>query len=166
MHKIMLLGIIMILVAVGMGCSSGTKGSGPEVAQVREQQLAVYMPLRRFSYKNTCGGDGSINVCVERITLSDTAAHVELRISSNSGRPSLPMKAAALPLLIKSSAGTQLYGWTESVGRDSISGGRLCQCRLEGQLLGKPQEMIVWNPGTMHLANRAEHEQITIQLGG
>lgn len=158
--------ILLILVVQGFGCSAESTGNTQAIKKVSEQQLSTYTTLRRISYRNTCGSEGLISVCVERITISDNAAMLEMRIINSSPESYVPGRDNPPSLLLTSSGGNVLKGRVVNLEQIPSSGEKYFYCKLDGNITGNPKELIIATILSEPLANERFYNKITVALGG
>lgn len=80
MKKISTALLAVVLTTLCAACTSSPVDGGVRSGKIGDQRLGAYTQIRRLTYRNACGSEGALTVCVDRITLSDSAALVEARI--------------------------------------------------------------------------------------
>lgn len=138
MNRVISSTMVLMLTTLLAGCNGKPKGDVPAARFVSEQRLATYSPLRRLTYRNVCRNAGALTFCVERISQSETAAVVELRISNRSGAPFRPENESIPYLLLSGSSGSFLQGPVENLGPIPAFGEQYLYCRVDGHLSGEP----------------------------
>ena len=133
----------LMLTALLAGCNGKPTEDAPAVRFVSVQRLATYSPLKRLTYRNVCRDAGTLTFCVERISLSDTAAVVELRIINRSGELYRPEKERTPVLLLSSSDGTFMQGRVDSLAPIAALGEKYLYCRVDGRLSGELKTVLI-----------------------
>lgn len=166
MNMIIVRMIILILAAQAFGCSSKPAGNDPATVKVSEQRLSTYTPLRRLSYRNACGSNGPITLCVERITISENAALLEMRIHNSSERPYVLGNGSPPSLLLTNSGGSALKGQIEKLEQIPASAAKHLCCKLDGNITGKLKELNMEDIAATHHPQGKRYNKITVALGG
>jgi len=74
--------IVLVMTMLCAACTTKPDAVGSTPKKVADQRLAAYTAIRRMSYRNACGSEGPLTICVDRITLSEGAALVDARVSN------------------------------------------------------------------------------------
>ncbi|MFP5214093.1 MAG: hypothetical protein ACLGPL_12020 [Acidobacteriota bacterium] len=74
--------VVTAMVALS-GCTESSREAVVPAGKVSDQQLTVYGTQRRLSYKDTCGNNGPLAVCVDRIAISETSTVIEARVRNS-----------------------------------------------------------------------------------
>ncbi|MDD2853374.1 MAG: hypothetical protein PHY09_15930 [Desulfuromonadaceae bacterium] len=82
MNKISTVLLVAVLTMLCAACTSPAGDGGVRSGKIGDQRLGAYTQIRRLTYRNVCGSGGPLTVCVDRITLSDSAVLVEARIKN------------------------------------------------------------------------------------
>lgn len=143
MNRIMESIMVLMLIATVAGCNYKPAGHDPVLQKVSEQRLATYNPLRRLTYRNACRNAGALTVCVERISQSETAALVELRITNRSDAAYQPENDSAPSLHLSSSSGSFLQGSLENPSPIPAFGEKYLYCKLDGMLSGELKAVVL-----------------------
>lgn len=128
--------MVLMLTALLSGCNGKPTEDAPAVRLVSVQRLATYSPLKRLTYHNVCRDAGTLTFCVERISQSESAVVVELRIINRSGVVHQPEKGSAISLRLSNSNGSFLEGLLEELVPIPAFGEKYLYCRLDGRLNG------------------------------
>ena len=145
MERISAMFMAICLTVLCPGCTAKPGDAGVKSRKVADQRLATYTPIRRLSYRNACGGEGPLTLCVERVTLSDSAALVEIRIRNMSQETYVQGTAGAASVFLADEAGIRL-AWSsadllEYPGQEE----RIVRFRMEGNLGGEPHAVMLNN---------------------
>lgn len=84
MNRIAASFLAAIVFMASAGCTGKPEGVGTPGKKIADQRLATYSPIRRLTYRDACGSEGPITVCVDRIVVSDAATVIEARIRNAS----------------------------------------------------------------------------------
>ena len=155
--------VVVLLIAALTGCSDVPD---PMMKNVSEQLLVTYSPVRRLTYRNACGENGPIRICVERITTSDAAVLLELRINNRLTTTYQSLNASEPEILLASGNGAFLTGKLPLLQPIPASGEMNLYCRLDGQLSGELKMLVVDNVAAGSLAQKNHNFKIAIDLGG
>jgi hypothetical protein len=140
--------IMTALIAVlPAGCTSKPGEPVMTGKKVTDQLLATYAPLRRLTYRDACGSEGTLTVCVDRITISDTATLVETRIRNSSKSPYFRGYASGATAVLTNAAdetGSLIGG---NAGGNPQTGEMKVQFRMEGHFRGEPAALAVNGSG-------------------
>lgn len=154
-----------VLVALGAACTPPPGGTGGGEKRVMEQRLAAYTPIRRLTYRDACGSDGPLTICVERISIADSAALVEARISNASPQPYLQESPPGARALLADDAGMNLE-WSNGVAMEYH--GRketIVHFRMEGHCAGNPARFMVNNIRMKGAAETNPGISLMVRLG-
>lgn len=159
--------LLVVMLATSAGCSEQTSAREGGGKKVSEQILVNYTPLRRISYRDTCGESRLLRVCVERITLSETAALLELRVTNRSAVPYLPGKSGEQPSVqLASSSGALLSGTIAHLGTVPSAGEKYLYCSIDGQMSGELKTVSWMEASAGQQPMNEPWENIVIDLGG
>lgn len=86
MRKTIAIFLAVMISVIVAGCveKSGPAQTERTGKKVVDQRLNVYSSIRRLSYRDACGRNGPITICVDGIVISDTATVIETRITNSS----------------------------------------------------------------------------------
>lgn len=143
MVKIMVMFMALCLTILCAACTTKPGGAGDVPRKVADQRLATYTPIRRVTYRNACGSNGPLTVCVDRITLSAAAAVVEARIRNSSPERYVQGAAREASVSLADNTGKTLAwsngGPMEYPGLEE----RFVRFRMEGDFSGEPHRVLV-----------------------
>lgn len=131
-----LLGIAGFLTCVG--CHQRPVPTERSVKKVADQVLAVYTPLRRLSYRDTCAGDGEFSVCVDRISVTDTATLVEARVKNGTPFSYSIGGAGCVNAVLTGSDGGKVTWEDGKPPRHLDPGESHLRFKMDGRLAGEP----------------------------
>ena len=145
MKRIVIKFITGVLVAICSACTTSPQSAEVRPRKVVEQRLAAYTPLRRLTYRDACGSEGPLTICVDRISVSDTATLVETRVKNALSQPYLLEGAKESAVLLADDAGMIVESYQawhrEWQGLEE----RVVHFRLEGHFSGEPAIFTVKN---------------------
>lgn len=78
------LAVMTSVIAAGCMEKSGPAQTERMGKKVADRRLNVYSSVRRLSYRDACGRNGPITICVDGIVISDAATIIETRITNSS----------------------------------------------------------------------------------
>lgn len=138
MERIAAIFIAAVLAASCAACTTKPGDAGIRTRKVADQRLAAYTPIRRLTYRNACGSDGALTICVDRINMSDTATLVEARVRNASPLLYLQGNMKEASVLLADDAGmTLVWGNGESMEYQGLEE-RVVHFRMEGHFSGEP----------------------------
>ena len=130
--------LVLVLVTACAACTTPPGTAGERTRKVAEQRLAAYTPIRRLAYRDACGSDGPLTVCVDRISISDSAVLVEARIRNASSQSYLQGNTGGTSVLLADDTGTMQVGYNgEAVEFQGVKE-RVVHFRMEGHFAGEP----------------------------
>jgi len=145
MDRLVTILIAAVLAASCAACTTKAGETGIGARKVADQRLATYTPIRRLTYRNVCGSEGPLTICVDRINMSDTATLIEAKIRNSSPQPYLQagMKEASV-LLTDDTGMTLVWDNGESMEYRGLEE-RVAHFRMEGHFRGEPAILKVNN---------------------
>lgn len=145
MERIVAIFITAVLTASCAACTTKPKDVGIRPRKVADQRLAAYTPIRRLTYRDVCGSEGQLSICVDRISMSDSATLVEARIRNTSPQSYVQENMKKASVLLADDAGMTLVwdNWEnmEYLGLQE----RVVHFRMEGHFSGEPTILMVNN---------------------
>jgi hypothetical protein len=145
MERIAVFIMAVVLAASCTACTTTPGDTGTRAGKVADQRLAAYTPIRRLTYRDVCGSEGPLTICVDRITLSDDAALVEARVRNASPQPYVQGDMKEASVILEDDTGMTLVwdnvGGTEYQGLEE----RVVRFRMEGHFSGEPAIIMVNN---------------------
>lgn len=143
MGRITVIFIALCLTMLCVACTTKPGGAGDTPKKVADQRLATYTPIRRLTYRNACGSEGPLTICVDRITLSESAALVEARIRNSSSERYVQGAAKEASVLLADNSGMTL-AWSK-VGPMEYPGTEemVVHFRMEGHFSGEPYAVVL-----------------------
>lgn len=142
MKRLIVMFVAGLNAAMIFGCTTKTDEAGAATKKVADQRLATYNAIRRLTYKNACGSEGALSICVERILTSETATVVEAKVKNTSSYSYLNGGTSTATILLRSDANETL----RCVGDKTFSlksGETDIKFQMQGQLKGEPTVFIM-----------------------
>jgi hypothetical protein len=166
MKKIATALLSVILITLSAACSPPAGGNGVRTGKISDQRLGVYTPIRRLTYRNACGSEWPLTVCVDRITLSDTTALVEARIK-NAAPESYVQNATDDELVILADKNGRTLGWNS--GKSTEYPGmkeKGVSFRMEGHFSGEPYAVMLNSIRRKTVGHTDQSLSVVAMLGG
>jgi hypothetical protein len=159
MKKVIAVCMAAAIAAPGAGCTAKPGDTVEATRKVSDQLLATYIPLRRLSYRNACGSEGVVTICVERISISDDTTLVEARII-NASQSRYPLgNGSDDALILANDAGERLVWGSGKPGEYVKPGVVDMRFRMAGHFTGEPASL------TMNAAGAGRGRAIMVRLG-
>jgi hypothetical protein len=131
-----LVSVFMAVALLFAGCHKEPVVNNKAGKKVADQLLNSYSPVRRLTYRDACGGDGALTVCVERISISDSATLVEVRVR-NGNRFSYVLGGPGGRVFLADADGETIAG--DRVSERQLEPGEVPMLfRMSGRLRGEP----------------------------
>jgi hypothetical protein len=108
MKLLIVLFIVVLNISMIVGCTTKSDEAGVTTKKVAEQRLVTYDTIRRLIYKDACGSEGPLSICVERILISGTATVVEAKIKNVSSYSYLNGGVSTAMILLKSDSNEKI----------------------------------------------------------
>lgn len=143
MKRLTKIAVITVLVTACAACTTQPGTTGDRTKKVAEQRLAAYTPIRRLAYRDACGSDGPLTVCVDRISISDSAVLVEARIRNASPQPYLQGNRSGASVLLADETGMTLVGYNGEAMEFQGVKEKGVHFRMEGHFAGEPAIFMV-----------------------
>jgi hypothetical protein len=154
-----------VLAASCFACTTNSGDAGISSRKVADQRLAAYSPIRRLTYLNACGSEGPLTVCVDRITLSDSAALVEARIRNTSPQVYIQENMNEASVILADDAGKSL-AWDNKESREYQGAEeKVLRFRMEGHFSGEPTILMMNNIRRKNLGRPDQGVSIAARLG-
>lgn len=155
----------VVLVATCTACTTTPGNAEVRSNKVSEQRLAAYAPIRRLTYRDACGSEGALTVCVDRISISDSATLVEARIKNASRQPCFLEDTKAASVLLADGSG-MTREWDNAGGMELKAGEeRVARFRFEGRFSGEPAIFMVNNVRTKSVNQAGRGLSVVARLG-
>jgi len=156
MKKIAKVLFAVVLTTLCAACTSSQGDNGVRNGKIGDQRLGAYTQIRRLTYRNACGSEGPLTVCVDRITLSDSAALVEARINNVATEKYVQSPTEEASVLLADKSGRTL-AWdgniiTEYPGMTE----KAVSFRMEGHFSEEPYAIMV-NNFRIKMGDHADH---------
>lgn len=143
MNKIATALLAVVMTALCAACTAPPGDGGVRTGKISDQQLGAYTPIHRLTYRNACGSEGPLTVCVDRITLSDSAVLVEARIKNASPDTYVQSATQGVSVMLADNNGRTLArdggNSTEYPGLKE----KAVSFRMEGHFSGEPYAFMV-----------------------
>jgi hypothetical protein len=164
MRKIVALLLVVALSIVCVACTTTPGGVGAQDRKVGDQRLTTYTPMRRLTYRNACGSEGALTVCIDRIIMSDSAVVVEARIKNGTPEKYVLNATDGASVLLADKAGRTL-NWdggnsTEYPGLKE----KIVRFRMEGHFGEEPYAVMI--NGIKKMDAQADHAISVVALLG
>ena len=155
----------VVLITLCAACTAPSGENGVRTGKIADQRLATYTPVRRLTYRNACGSEGPLTVCVDRITLSDTAALVEARITNRSAEGYVQSVVQGAAVMLTDNCGRTLAWSDGDIQEYPGSHEKAGRFRMEGHFSGDPYSVMVGNIRKI-TDNHADHGLSVVALLG
>jgi len=154
-----------VLAASCAACKTESGDAGGRPGKVADQRLATYSPIRRLTYRDVCGSEGPLTLCVDRVILSDNATLVEARVTNVSSQPYVSGNVEEATVLLANDTGMALVSNKgESMEFQGMQE-RAVRFKMEGPFGGEPATFIVNNIRRKSQQRTDPGFSVTVRLG-